>query len=75
MLALKGDDSLKQTILIQGQANVDVYYLATCTECTPAPDWLPIPFGDKPERNEWAAAHIAGTGHKVSCAVEIRVDE
>jgi hypothetical protein len=47
----------------------EVFYLAICQDCTPI---LPQPFFDETKRDQWLAAHVSGTGHRVRTAVETR---
>ncbi len=46
---------------------MSTFHLAVCQECTPV---LPMPFGTAEERDEWADAHRAGTGHRVVDALQ-----
>lgn len=61
---------IKQSILIQGPATVDVYHLVACMTCAPP---RPIPFAIVEERTAWILEHVVSTGHKVDIATEIRI--
>ena len=44
------------------------WFLAVCLDCTPI---LPQPFLTPEARDQWAAIHRSGTGHRVSALEEM----
>lgn len=61
---------MRQVITITGEAEVTVFYMATCLGC----DFeLRRPFYDKFERDGWAGAHRLATQHRLLVSTEIRI--
>lgn len=47
-----------------------VWFVAVCCDCQPEYP-QPMPFLDVNERDQWADAHRAGTGHRVELGMDI----